>query len=147
MLGWCYPYGPIWTRLQESELWNSFPVAQVGHGAHKHLPWVGAPELCVYGWLPGICTVWNRSPNGKGYELFHFRSLSHGPTNVRKMPTENITCEMKIGAKNGEMSNYFIFTPWTDLKANVYILKYGMAWRTATSNALTPKIRKYWRQW
>jgi hypothetical protein len=28
---------------------------------------------------------------------------------------------MKIGAKNGEMSNYFMFTSWTDPNVKKYV--------------------------
>lgn len=140
MLGWCYyPYGPIWTKLQEPELSNSLPVAQWATGLTSIFPgWVLLSHVSMAD-SQGSIQYGNRSPNAKGRELFHFHSALHGPTNVRKMPTENIALEMKIGAKNGEMSNYFVFTPWTNTKCKCIYLKVWCGWRTSTSNA-PPKI-------
>lgn len=82
-----------------------------GPWGSKHLPWWVLPGLSV--------PMANSQGSGQCGRTGHQRqkavsfsiviSLSHGPTNVRKMPTGTITQEMKIGARNGEMSNYFIF--------------------------------------
>lgn len=72
---------------------------------------MGTSELCVsMADSLGSVQCGNGSPKAKSHELLHFHSLSQGPTNVRSLPPENITHVMKIGAKNGEMSNCFIFT-------------------------------------
>lgn len=101
------PYGPIWPGSRSLELWNSLPIAQAGHGAHKHLPLMGTPELCGFtadflsGYFRAMCVVAN-SVGTEHHEFLCFRSLSQGPTNVRSIPTESFTHVMEIGAKMGK---------------------------------------------
>lgn len=142
-----------WPGSRNLELWNSLPIAQVGHRAHKHLPLMGAPELCVYmadflsGHFWATCVVAD-SVGRDHHEFLCFRSFSQDPTNVRSIPLKVLLMSWRLVLKWENVQLFYFYPMNWPTYENICIFKHGVAWRTATSNVHPPKKipRRYWKE-